>query len=342
MRTRLIFNSIRDQVATSLTFATGADLVPFFERLTEDERLTALGYCDAEGRLQYATKHMPKSVACPRPDRTKGGTFNRVYEGAQRLLVGAFPLSVGGTRGDLIVLHDLGFVDERALRARLYTALAIVTIIFGIGLLALASVLGVLRAWSETVRSAVADARRGLEPKAQASNGLPMPYTMRSLLREFRNDRTEGDGLQVQWTPQTLHRLLDDRLPGTEVIAVSNREPYIHNRANGSVALQIPASGLVAALEPVMRACGASGLRMGADRPTARPWTRATTSASRRGARRIRCAASGSPRRSRRATTTASPTRASGRCATSPSCGPRSATRTGSSMSPSTGALPTP
>jgi trehalose 6-phosphate synthase len=263
MRTRLIFNSIRDQVATSLTFATGADLVPFFERLTEDERLTALGYCDAEGRLQYATKHMPKSVACPRPDRTKGGTFNRVYEGAQRLLVGAFPLSVGGTRGDLIVLHDLGFVDERALRARLYTALAIVTIIFGIGLLALASVLGVLRAWSETVRSAVADARRGLEPKAQASNGLPMPYTMRSLLREFRNDRTEGDGLQVQWTPQTLHRLLDDRLPGTEVIAVSNREPYIHNRANGSVALQIPASGLVAALEPVMRACGGKWIAHG-------------------------------------------------------------------------------
>ncbi len=271
LRSHLVFNSIQDQVTVSLAFATGADLVPFFERLTEDERLMAVGYCGEGGRLEHATKHMPKSVTCPGPDRAKGGTFARIYEGGQRLLVGAFPVSVASTRGDLIILHDLSFVDERASRARLFTAIAIVTVILGIGLLALASVLGVLRAWSETVRTAIADARRGLEPRSRAPNGLPVPFEVRSLIREFRNDRIEGDGLQVQWSPQTLHRLLDERLPGTEVIAVSNREPYIHNRIDGSVALQIPASGLVAALEPVMRACGGKWIAHGsgsADRET--------------------------------------------------------------------------
>ena len=79
---------------------------------------------------------------------------------------------------------------------------------------------------------------------------------MQTFLRDMRSERQDGDGLQIQWSPQTLHRLLDERLPGAEVLAVSNREPYIHNVHNGSVALQIPASGLVAALEPVMRACG--------------------------------------------------------------------------------------
>jgi trehalose 6-phosphate synthase len=263
LRSRLVFNSIQDQVAVSLAFTTGADLVPFFERLTEDERLLAVGYCGEGGSLEHATKHMPKGVTCPSPDRTKGGMFATIYQDGQRLLVGAFPLSLGSTRGDLVILHDLSFVDQRASRARLYTAIAIVTVILGIGLLALASVLGVLRAWSETVRTAIADTRRGLEPKAQPTNGLPMPYTMRALLREFRNDRTEGDGLQVQWSPQTLQRLLEERLPGTEVIAVSNREPYIHNGIDGSVALQIPASGLVAALEPVMRACGGKWIAHG-------------------------------------------------------------------------------
>ena len=173
LRSRLVFNSIRDQVATSLAFATGADLVPFFESLTEDERLLALGYCGEGGVLEHATKHMPKGIACPRPDRTKGGTFARVYEDGQRMLVGAFPLNVASTRGDLIILHDLSFVDERTSRARLYTAVAIVAIISGIGLLALASVLGVLRVWSETARSAIADARRGLEPRAQSATGCP-------------------------------------------------------------------------------------------------------------------------------------------------------------------------
>jgi trehalose 6-phosphate synthase len=95
---------------------------------------------------------------------------------------------------------------------------------------------------------------------------------VRSVLRYLGSDRREsGDGLQVQWSPQTLHRLLEERLPGTEVIAVSNREPYIHNRLYGSVSLQIPASGLVAALEPVMRACGGTWIAHGsgsADRDT--------------------------------------------------------------------------
>ena len=52
-------------------------------------------------------------------------------------------------------------------------------------------------------------------------------------------------------------------LPDAEVIVVSNREPYIHNRPNGAIALQIPASGLVAALEPVMRACGGTWIAHG-------------------------------------------------------------------------------
>jgi trehalose 6-phosphate synthase len=263
LRSRLVFNSIRDQVAAGLAIATGANLVPFFERLTEDERLLALGYCSEGGRLGHATKHMPRSVACPRPDRKDGGTFARVYVGGRRVLIGAFPLNVGATRGDLIILHDLEFVDERASRTWAYTAVATVTVILGIGLLALASVLGVLRAWSQTVRDAIGDAKRGLEPQAPPSNGLPMPFAMRALLREFRTERVEGDGLQIQWSPQTLQRLLEERLPGTEVIAVSNREPYIHNRVDGAVVLQVPASGLVAALEPVMRACGGKWIAHG-------------------------------------------------------------------------------
>jgi trehalose 6-phosphate synthase len=132
-------------------------------------------------------------------------------------------------------------------------------------------VLAVLRGWSQLLRSAVAGSGQGIQPEAHGGERMLMPQQMRSLLKEFRPDRREGDGLQVQWAPNTLHRLLEERLPGAEVIAVSNRQPYIHNRSNGSIALQIPASGLVAALEPVMRACGGKWVAHGngsADRET--------------------------------------------------------------------------
>jgi trehalose 6-phosphate synthase len=195
------------------------------------------------------------------------------------LLVAAFPVNPGSAGGHLLILHDLSFIDERAARARFYTAATLMGVIAGMGLLAAALVLGLLRSWSQLVRSAIDDARRGVEPTARRAGQLPIGAEMRSLLSEFRVDRKDGDGIQVQWSPQTLHRLLDERLPGTEIIAVSNREPYIHNRDNGSTSLQIPASGLVAALAPVMRACR-DGSHMAVDQPTAKQSTGTTASST--------------------------------------------------------------
>ena len=271
LRSRLVFNSIRDQVASGLASKTDINPIAYFNRIAEDERLLALGFCNEAGQLLHATKRLPPKIDCASVARTKNDTFATVFDAERRLLVSAFPLSAGSERGHLIILHDLRFVDERAAKARLYAATALVGVMLGIGLLAAAIMLGALRGWSQLVRSAIADMRQGIEPTSRRADLLPITSEMRLLLRDFRTDRREGDGLQVQWSPQTLHLLLEERLPGTEVIAVSNREPYIHNRNNGSVTLQIPASGLVAALEPVMRACGGKWIAHGsgtADRET--------------------------------------------------------------------------
>jgi trehalose 6-phosphate synthase len=271
LRSRLIFNLIRDQISVGLATASGATLVPLFERIAEDERVLALGFCGEVGELEHATKRMPKGIKCGSVPRTKTDTFATVFDAGNLLLLGAFPLTTGANRGHLMILHDLGFVEQRASRARFYAAVALLGVIVGIGLLATAAVLGIVRGWSQLVRSAIADAARGSLPGVHVPDGLHIPAQVRSLLREFRPDRKEGDGLQVQWSPETLHRLLEERLPGVEIIAVSNREPYIHNHRNGSIALQIPASGLVAALEPVMRACGGKWIAHGsgsADRET--------------------------------------------------------------------------
>lgn len=271
LRSRLVFNSIRDQAATGLAVAANANLVPFFERLAQDERLIAIGFCDEGGRLQHATSRMPEQVTCEIVSLADTDSFTTITRGKRRLLVGAFPLTGGNARGHLLILHDMQFVDERAADARFYTGAALAGVAGGIGLLATAFLLGLLRSWSSLVRAAIQDARRGVAPSVDGVARLPIGPDIRLLLDEFRLDRKDGDGIQIQWTPETLHRLLDERLPGSEVIAVSNREPYIHNNVNGEIHLQIPASGLVAALEPVMRACGGTWIAHGsgtADRDT--------------------------------------------------------------------------
>jgi trehalose 6-phosphate synthase len=271
LRSRLVFRSIRDQVAIGIAATPGVDLIPFFERLAEDERLLALGFCAETGELKHATRLMPKSLTCTSVSRTRTDTFMTISEGDQRFHVSAFPLTVGAVQGHLIILHDLTFIHERAGQAQYYISLALAGVAVGIGTLATAIMLVLLRGWTRSVRTALEVARRGGVPANQRGTEFPVDKEIQSLLSDLRVERRYADGIQVQWSPKNLHRLLIEELPGTEVMVVSNREPYIHNRTNGSIALQIPASGLVAALEPVMRACGGTWIAHGsgsADRET--------------------------------------------------------------------------
>ena len=75
----------------------------------------------------------------------------------------------------------------------------------------------------------------------------------------------------MQWSPDMLRQILAAELPDSEVIVVSNREPYIHELTDGGIKLQVPASGLISALEPVTRTCAGTWIAHGsgsADRET--------------------------------------------------------------------------
>ena len=85
-----------------------------------------------------------------------------------------------------------------------------------------------------------------------------------------KNGRVVEDAL-IEWSPDMLRRILASELPETELIVVSNREPYVHEMVDGRIELQVPASGLVSALEPVTRTCKGTWIAHGsgsADRQT--------------------------------------------------------------------------
>lgn len=65
------------------------------------------------------------------------------------------------------------------------------------------------------------------------------------------------------WTAERLRDLLHDRPHGEQVIVVSNREPYVHERSDAGVTVTRPAGGLVTALEPIVRACGGTWIAHG-------------------------------------------------------------------------------
>ncbi len=121
-----------------------------------------------------------------------------------------------------------------------------------------------MRRWMSAVRQAIDDLRTGRSEARPAATLGAMGEEVQKALDEFDTLRRRMDAADVEWTPETLTLALANELPGAEIIVVSNREPYIHNRSKtGSISLQIPASGLVSALEPVVRACGGTWVAHG-------------------------------------------------------------------------------
>ncbi|MBN8943550.1 MAG: trehalose-6-phosphate synthase [Rhizobiales bacterium] len=277
LRSSLVFQSIRDRVEQAMSGRT-ADLAPLFERFTSDERILALGLCDADGQMVVATGHMPKVISCGSVGDVGGAPARPVRfavfnNSGNRVIVGGFPVGNGSPKGRLLIVHELRFVADRVLEARWYLIAGALALILLAGTLAALTVILLQRRLMNSVLATINDLREG-QPRSLARPIVPPPPVtteIRSLLRDFREKIRLEDGSPVEWSPKTLHDLLDNELPDTEVFVVSNREPYIHNHAEGGIVVQRPASGLVSALEPVMRACGGIWIAHGsgtADRDT--------------------------------------------------------------------------
>lgn len=267
-RSRLVFHSVHDTVLT-LVLATddrraGRKIDELFKRISQDERLLAIGLCSPAGKLLQKSSAWPKTLPCP-PAPTAEQTFLPQHLDTGSVLTASFPLAVDRTElGYLVILHDLSFIERRSSSAETYLAIFL-------GLLATAAA-GVtvlvarltLRHWTRAVRKGLAygsDAEK--EDGKVPVEVQPLIREMRKILRAMDAPRSLTEAIRVDWGPDSLRSLLRNELPDAQVMVVSNREPYIHNLNHDEVIVQRPASGLVTALEPIMRACGGTWIAHG-------------------------------------------------------------------------------
>ena len=165
-----------------------------------------------------------------------------------RVLVTAMPIMDEGQElGFAILVHDFSYIDRRETRAQ--TFLLVLS-----GILAI-MVLGILLLVARRARADWAVELQGLLRKGgkQSRKFQPLLSDMRELIERMASEREADPGL---WTAERLKQTLNRDLQGEKIVILANREPYIHNRTDdGSIEVQHPASGLVTALEPIMRAC---------------------------------------------------------------------------------------
>jgi len=275
-RDHLIVNTL----ATSLAPLLLAELEPaviltVMTRATRDERLMAVGLCGPDGALRIGTESLPPGMDCrnaPRPGASKRALVD-LDTGPAHVM--AFPLDPQHPdQTGLILVHDLSYLTKRIADAHGYVFLFF-TVLTGLVSVVTVVVARVsLRRWVSAVRAAMTQVGTSAgEASAAPGEIQPILQEVRTLVRELKGGVRERDDSLVRWDPSVLREVIARELAGDEVIAVSNREPYIHVRGkDGAVDVRFPASGLVSALDPVMRACGGTWVAHGsgdADREVA-------------------------------------------------------------------------
>jgi trehalose 6-phosphate synthase len=275
LRATLVFNSVSGPLSAMLENGQTDHINELFERVATDSRIVAVAVCRDGKEPAHATKLMPSSISCEKIARSDTESFSSVIVNGRRMLIGAYPI-VSRTdpsreiEGHFIIVHDLSFAEHRGQEARNYLTLMLGGIILASGALAIGLVLYLIRTWLRTFKQAVTSATSPGVRNAAASYG-PLDKEVRQVLRQLEMSQSAIDRDQANWSKETLRDIMLAELPGVEVLVVANREPYIHNHGPGGIELQTPASGLVSAVEPVMRACGGTWIAHGsgtADRET--------------------------------------------------------------------------
>ncbi len=189
------------------------------------------------------------------------------------LHVYADPINRAGARlGTLVALHDAQSVADE--RWRLWRD-AFVTVIVQTGAILLLTVVlvrwSVIRPIAKTA-AWLRELRLGEAVRVPLESELFTPLmnevthlvasleTARAAAQEEARLRDAGASV---WTAERLRAHVQAKMNGRPLFVVSNREPYMHVGRHGESQVLVPASGLVTALEPILRACDGTWIAHG-------------------------------------------------------------------------------
>ena len=268
IRSLLIASTIQEPLQEQLAAGKQAKIEDFFNRIAQNERLYAVGYCAAPTGAVLASRSLPAEITCANLDRWErpGDHLLRSAQGALHVAVTQMVSDVMQT-GRLVVVHDMSFITRRSEETKRYLFYAFMALAAVVSLITVVIAQLSWRGWMAGMRSLLRGEGLLRRPEFDAQPGLPgfkpIARDLRRLINELEAETRARDESQVTWTPEALRTILRGELRGEDVIVVSNREPYIHQRRGERIEVQRPASGLVTALEPIMRACSGTWIAHG-------------------------------------------------------------------------------
>jgi trehalose 6-phosphate synthase len=236
------------------------------------ENLAGLAVYDAQGHPIAITTSLasfmtsaPEIVLQALKENKANDAFLKL--GGHSVLVSALPLHHSEKLiGTLAIVNEAGYIRAESLRIWRQTFLSALAYVFLIVLTTLLivrwSIAGPIARtahWMKALRTGRAAARI-IAPDLEMFR--PLAREVATFAESLTTARSAAelearlrDSGESTWTADRLAVHVRSRLEEGRLFVVSNREPYTHVRRGKSVEVQVPASGVVTAIEPVLCAC---------------------------------------------------------------------------------------
>jgi alpha,alpha-trehalose-phosphate synthase [UDP-forming] len=251
------------------------------QRFNDRDHLLGIGVYAQDGSLLVMTRDLRSALSSTPQALREALRENRIESRSMRLhfkrvYMLAAPLHATDKSevGGIIVVYDTAYIRAAIFRVwgRVFVHIAIqMLVIVGITLLilrwSLAGPIARATQWMKALRTG----RHAIQPPAGdldfllplAREVAPLAESMQRARAAAETEARLRNSNESLWTAQRLADHVRNKLDGSSLFVVSNREPYIHNRQANTVTVTIPASGLVTAIEPILCACNGTWVAHG-------------------------------------------------------------------------------
>ena len=285
-RTQVLADSLAESIEPAYNAQATGTVQRIIDRFVTSERLAGLGVFDSSGALVAGSAGMPlpegnKLIATAMDSDEAGGDF--VSSGDGSYYVEVLPLHQDQhVVGALAVAQNATYIDDsvrgiwrdnliRLLFQLLFVAAAIFILVRWV----------FFRSISNMVKSLQAH-RKGDAAGARVSGASffePLAgeiSKVTSSLHQARRAASEEARMRLEkidspWTAERLREFIKAYFRGRQIFVVSNAEPYVNSKIKNTIEWNVPAGGVITALEPIMEACGGMWIAHGsgpADRET--------------------------------------------------------------------------
>ncbi|MFP5236565.1 MAG: trehalose-6-phosphate synthase [Acidobacteriota bacterium] len=272
-RTGWLGTGIQPYIEQSLAAGQIPAITALAAELRSHDEALGLAVYDATGRLVAADGPPDITRALsPGPVKLaiKHGANASAFSHNERAqwLEEAVPLHVNGRpAGALVLIEDAGYIRAEAAtvwRQSFWRIAASVVLIVGVTFLMVRwFLMQPVTRLAERLRLVRTGQPFGIEPRTpELSLFAPLARELESITRSLREARAAaaaearlrelGNDL---WTAERLTVHVSQRTGSSRIFVVSNREPYAHIRQGKETVCVVPPSGLVTAIEPILRAC---------------------------------------------------------------------------------------